>query len=122
MNTPKRNDPCSCGSGKKYKKCCYKEDQETRDRKRGGLFGQGFANLTDSKHGKDLLKTAKLVAGKEGSSVKKEGKGLGSLFSKAQEQVQEDIQALNGPVETDEVEDTEEIGIEFKKIESETKE
>jgi len=20
--TPKRNDPCSCGSGKKYKKCC----------------------------------------------------------------------------------------------------
>ncbi|RYF07763.1 MAG: hypothetical protein EOO31_05340, partial [Comamonadaceae bacterium] len=20
--TPGRNDPCSCGSGKKYKKCC----------------------------------------------------------------------------------------------------
>jgi uncharacterized protein YecA (UPF0149 family) len=20
--TPKRNEPCSCGSGKKYKKCC----------------------------------------------------------------------------------------------------
>ncbi len=20
--TPERNDPCSCGSGKKYKKCC----------------------------------------------------------------------------------------------------
>jgi SWIM/SEC-C metal-binding protein len=20
--TPTRNDPCSCGSGKKYKKCC----------------------------------------------------------------------------------------------------
>jgi len=20
---PQRNDPCSCGSGKKYKKCCY---------------------------------------------------------------------------------------------------
>ena len=20
--TPKRNDPCHCGSGKKYKKCC----------------------------------------------------------------------------------------------------
>lgn len=20
--TPSRNDPCSCGSGKKYKKCC----------------------------------------------------------------------------------------------------
>ncbi|MBE0427786.1 MAG: SEC-C domain-containing protein [Nitrospirae bacterium] len=22
-----RNDPCRCGSGKKYKKCCYNEDQ-----------------------------------------------------------------------------------------------
>jgi SEC-C motif len=23
-----RNDPCPCGSGKKYKKCCYDKDQE----------------------------------------------------------------------------------------------
>ena len=23
--TPERNDPCPCGSGKKYKKCCGKE-------------------------------------------------------------------------------------------------
>ena len=22
-----RNDPCPCGSGKKYKKCCFKKDQ-----------------------------------------------------------------------------------------------
>lgn len=22
-----RNDPCSCGSGKKYKKCCMRKDQ-----------------------------------------------------------------------------------------------
>ncbi len=22
MNKPSRNDPCPCGSGKKYKKCC----------------------------------------------------------------------------------------------------
>ncbi len=22
----KRNDPCPCGSGKKYKKCCYDKD------------------------------------------------------------------------------------------------
>jgi hypothetical protein len=22
MNEPGRNDPCPCGSGKKYKKCC----------------------------------------------------------------------------------------------------
>ncbi|MCC6303351.1 MAG: tetratricopeptide repeat protein, partial [Gammaproteobacteria bacterium] len=25
MNAPKRNDPCPCGSGKKYKKCCLAE-------------------------------------------------------------------------------------------------
>ncbi len=23
-----RNDPCPCGSGKKYKKCCFEKDQE----------------------------------------------------------------------------------------------
>jgi uncharacterized protein YecA (UPF0149 family) len=23
-----RNDPCHCGSGKKYKKCCLQEDGE----------------------------------------------------------------------------------------------
>jgi hypothetical protein len=23
MNEPGRNDPCPCGSGKKYKKCCF---------------------------------------------------------------------------------------------------
>ena len=23
-----RNDPCPCGSGKKYKKCCLRKDEE----------------------------------------------------------------------------------------------
>ena len=27
-----RNDPCPCGSGKKYKKCCLGKDLATRDR------------------------------------------------------------------------------------------
>ena len=26
MPTPGRNDPCPCGSGKKYKKCCFLRD------------------------------------------------------------------------------------------------
>jgi hypothetical protein len=26
-----RNDPCPCGSGKKYKKCCLRKDQEAAD-------------------------------------------------------------------------------------------
>ena len=27
--TPGRNDPCPCGSGKKYKKCCGKDKVDT---------------------------------------------------------------------------------------------
>lgn len=27
---PGRNDPCPCGSGKKYKNCCMKKDQEAQ--------------------------------------------------------------------------------------------
>lgn len=30
---PDRNDPCRCGSGKKYKNCCQEKDS------RGGLSG-----------------------------------------------------------------------------------
>ncbi|HEY5682465.1 MAG TPA: SEC-C metal-binding domain-containing protein, partial [Sulfuricaulis sp.] len=26
---PERNDPCPCGSGKKYKKCCGSSQQQT---------------------------------------------------------------------------------------------
>jgi SEC-C motif len=28
--TPGRNDPCSCGSDQKYKKCCLAVDEEVR--------------------------------------------------------------------------------------------
>src|SRR5436190_17362678 len=28
-----RNDPCPCGSGKKYKKCCWNADQDTESKK-----------------------------------------------------------------------------------------
>lgn len=27
MSKPGRNDPCPCGSGKKYKKCCWSKEQ-----------------------------------------------------------------------------------------------
>ena len=27
MAKPGRNDPCPCGSGKKYKKCCLTNDE-----------------------------------------------------------------------------------------------
>jgi SEC-C motif len=31
MAKPGRNDPCPCGSGKKYKKCCLPKDEATAD-------------------------------------------------------------------------------------------
>ena len=30
MSKPSRNDPCPCGSGKKYKKCCLRKEEESR--------------------------------------------------------------------------------------------
>jgi hypothetical protein len=40
MGKANRNDPCPCGSGQKYKKCCGKEDAVRQQRRRasGGLF------------------------------------------------------------------------------------
>jgi len=32
MNKIGRNDPCPCGSGKKYKRCCEKKEAELRPR------------------------------------------------------------------------------------------
>ncbi len=32
MTKPKRNDPCPCGSGKKYKNCCFTKDRTQRIR------------------------------------------------------------------------------------------
>jgi preprotein translocase subunit SecA len=28
-----RNDPCPCGSGKKYKHCCLKKDEKKKNKK-----------------------------------------------------------------------------------------
>jgi hypothetical protein len=34
-DSPKRNDPCHCGSGKKYKNCCLEKDQSKISSKLG---------------------------------------------------------------------------------------
>ena len=40
-----RNEPCPCGSGKKYKKCCWKKEQQ-KTQTRFELFkGHGPASL-----------------------------------------------------------------------------
>lgn len=32
---PGRNDPCSCGSGRKYKRCCLRDKKEARGKIEG---------------------------------------------------------------------------------------
>ena len=39
-----RNAPCPCGSGKKYKHCCLKKEQESRARVREMTGGMPMAN------------------------------------------------------------------------------
>jgi protein O-GlcNAc transferase len=36
MSAPGRNDPCPCGSGKKYKQCCLKRDEVRASEQRAG--------------------------------------------------------------------------------------
>lgn len=36
-NRPGRNDPCPCGSGRKYKACCLKADRKAREAGAGGV-------------------------------------------------------------------------------------
>jgi hypothetical protein len=33
--TPGRNEPCHCGSGRKYKQCCLEKDEAKRRESRG---------------------------------------------------------------------------------------
>jgi hypothetical protein len=41
-----RNDVCSCGSGKKYKKCCGKTKAQLVQRRREGLKSRQIVNAT----------------------------------------------------------------------------
>ena len=49
MTTPGRNDPCPCGSGKKFKKCCLisQDDSEFQYRKFRQLYDTVSRKLTD---------------------------------------------------------------------------
>lgn len=43
-----RNDPCPCGSGEKFKKCCAKKEQEQKQKRHMGLLGRSTTNLSGS--------------------------------------------------------------------------
>jgi hypothetical protein len=52
-----RNDPCPCGSGKKYKKCCLKKDQADSE-----PFTSKFPIGTVALYGPDDKRTTKIAA------------------------------------------------------------
>ena len=54
-----RNDPCPCGSGKKYKHCCYKDDLGVGSVQRQPQYPIG----TVAMYGPDDKTTTKIAAG-----------------------------------------------------------
>ncbi len=48
MINPSRNDPCPCGSGLKYKKCCLKKDRQTQnpDTESDEIRAQAFKEMS----------------------------------------------------------------------------
>ena len=41
--TPGRNEPCHCGSGKKYKQCCLAKDEAAQREARAGASAEAAA-------------------------------------------------------------------------------
>ena len=61
MTDISRNDPCPCGSGKKYKKCCMGQDLERKHRHRK-TEGFGFNPAAyDPARGREILKKARIT-------------------------------------------------------------
>jgi len=66
LQSTKRNDPCPCGSGKKYKKCHMDEDQNLKSKEIASL-----AEKADKEHSKNTDKKDGPVKGtKDGSQQK----------------------------------------------------
>ena len=61
LKTTGRNDPCHCGSGKKYKKCHLAEDQGTRNATLKALEEEAIAKAKASQDSDDEADT-KVVA------------------------------------------------------------
>ncbi len=62
MAKPGRNDPCPCGSGKKYKKCCLPLHEESRAKQQEGVsLTPGFTDLDElSNSVVDLIEKGRL--------------------------------------------------------------
>ena len=58
-----RNDPCPCGSGTKYKHCCYRKDVEKRRASQANRQLPQYPIGTVALYGPDDTTTTKIAAG-----------------------------------------------------------
>lgn len=64
LKTTGRNDPCLCGSGKKYKKCHLAEDQATSSAALKVLHEEALANAKSSEDTEGAVDTKGAVESK----------------------------------------------------------
>lgn len=74
-----RNDPCPCGSGKKYKHCCLRQDQQLRrERRKAGrapsLAAEGLPGMVQ--RARWLTQELKKVPGEEARALEEQGHEL----------------------------------------------
>ena len=58
-----RNDPCPCGSGKKYKACCYRKNRESELERLPSAAPVSYPIGTVATYGPDDKTTTKIAAG-----------------------------------------------------------
>ena len=65
MSPPRtsRNDPCPCGSGKKYKHCCYRQHAESESNLAPGQQPMRYPIGTVAMYGPDDKRPTKIAAG-----------------------------------------------------------
>jgi len=71
MAKPGRNDPCHCGSGKKYKKCCQPKDEAAKHeeliKEQAGREERNAARRAELQHMKDRA-IAELLTNAQGNA------------------------------------------------------
>ena len=71
VTKPGRNDPCTCGSGKKYKKCCLEKDQQAEHAAFAETAARTAAYEAKSKIKRERFKTDVLAHGLNSEELRK---------------------------------------------------
>jgi len=71
VTKPSRNDPCTCGSGKKYKKCCLEKDQQAERQAFAQTAARAAAYAAKSKIKRERFEADVLAHGFEGEEYRK---------------------------------------------------